>query len=308
MKQIEYEKRINELKKKKNAIILAHNYQRPEIQEIADITGDSLELAKTVQKIKQDIIVFCGVSFMAETAKILNPSKKVLLPVKEADCPMAEMVDLKELRKTKKGAIVCYVNTTAETKALSDACCTSSNANQIIKSLPNKKILLVPDKNLAYFLQKQNPDKTIKSWKGYCPYHDQITKKQVINKKKQHPDAVVICHPECKPEVQDASDHVLSTGGMIKFCQKTTYNKFIIITETGLLHRLKKDSPNKKFIPITEKFVCKEMKMTRLKDVLNALEKEQHEIKVPEQTARKARKALKKMIGGKQNGNKSRRP
>lgn len=284
-------KKILELKEERNAVILAHNYQAPRVQEVADITGDSLGLAKAATKVEEDVILFCGVKFMGETAKILNPEKKVLMPV-VAGCPLASTATASQVRKAKQkhpgAAVVSYVNTTASVKAVSDACCTSTNAVSVVESLPHKKIILVPDNNLARHVQKQVPEKQIIGWDGYCPYHNNARKREFSSK--------LWAHPECRASVQDSADQVLSTGGMLRQARRTKEKKIVIGTETGLIYRLRKENPGKDFEPLSEALVCEEMKMTRLKHVLNALENEEHEIKVSEKIARKARKALKKMV------------
>ncbi|MBM3701689.1 MAG: quinolinate synthase NadA [Actinobacteria bacterium] len=291
---------IIKLKTKKNAIILAHNYQIGEVQDIADFVGDSLELSIEASKAQCKIIVFCGVHFMAETAKILSPAKKVLLPDKSSGCPMADMINATQLKKLRNehpdAVVVCYVNTTAEVKALSDICCTSSNAVNVIKSIPkNKEIIFIPDKYLGSYVQSQTGRKLI-LWNGYCPTHVMINFKEIIQLKKEHLDAAVILHPECKPDVISIADKVASTGGMLKYIKNSEKKKFIIGTEIGILYRLKKENPHKTFYPATSKAICPNMKLINLEKVLWSLEDERYEIKVPEEIIQKARSAIDRMI------------
>lgn len=289
---------IQKLKKKKNAAILVHNYQLPEIYKVADFIGDSLELSRAAAKTKAKIIVFCGVDFMAESAKILNPDKAVLLPTLEAKCPMAGQVkteQLKELQKKHRdAATVCYINTSAETKAISDICCTSANAISVVNSLPNKKIIFVPDKNLADYVGRHT-DKTIIAWPGFCYVHQQFTAAEVKEAKKVFPKAEVICHPECQTEVIDLADYVCSTSQMIKRAKESKAKEFIILTEMGMLERLKMEIPDKKFYTSSAK-VCLQMKKNRLGAVRDSLLLERYEIKVPEEIRLKAKKALDKIL------------
>jgi quinolinate synthase len=291
---------IIKLKKEKDAVILAHNYQIGEVQDIADFVGDSFQLSVQASKTGHKIIVFCGVHFMAETAKIISPDRKVLLPDKDSGCPMADMIDAPQLKKLKNenpGAlVVCYVNTSAEVKALSDICCTSSNAVNVVKSIPkNKKIIFIPDKYLGDYVQKQTGKKFI-LWNGYCPTHIMINVKDIIQLKKDHLDAVVIVHPECTPDVINIADKVASTGGMIKYVASSRKDKFIIGTEIGIIHRLKKENPNKTFYPATNKAICPNMKLTNLEKILWSLEEEIYEIDIPQEIIRKARSAIERMI------------
>ncbi|MGB9711036.1 MAG: quinolinate synthase NadA [Thermodesulfovibrio sp.] len=291
---------IKRLKKQRNAIILAHNYQREEIQDIADFVGDSLELSRQAVQVQCDVIVFCGVHFMAETAAILNPDKTVLLPEIEAGCPMADTVDVKELKewikKYPSSPVISYVNTTAEVKALSYACCTSANAPQIVKAVPFDSIIFVPDKNLADWVKKQVPYKEIIAWNGFCPTHHMIKKEDVIRTKKVHPDALVVVHPECRPEVIELADHVASTSGMVRFAKASQAKEFIIGTEIGLLYRLKKENPGKNFYPLKSTMICPNMKFTTLESVLLALKENQYVIKVPEDIRIKAYEAVQRMF------------
>ena len=290
---------IMELKKEKNAVILVHNYQRREIQELADHLGDSLGLSKIASETKADIIVFCGVRFMAETAKILSPEKKVLLPQQAAGCPMAEMVsveDLKALKKEYPQAItVTYVNSTAEVKAETDVCCTSANAVTVVKNVPSREIIFAPDKNLAAFVQRFT-DKKIIPWNGTCYVHDQFTAEEVKRAKAAHPDAVLMVHPECPPEVIDLADEVLSTSGMVIFARQNRATRFLVGTEEGMLHRLKRENPEKQFLIPGAAKSCRGMKMTRLDDLHRALVREQFEINLPEQIMKQARGALERML------------
>lgn len=291
---------IQQLKKERNAVIIVHNYQRDEIQEIADISGDSLALSKAAVRTDADVIVFCGVHFMAETASILNPEKTVLLPVKEAGCPMADMVTVDMLRKKRKeypeAAVVCYVNTSAAIKAESDICCTSSNAVDIVRSLKEKQILFIPDKNLARYVQTQLPNKEIICWEGFCSTHIRVHEDQVIAAKELHPNAEFIAHPECNPTVLALADHITSTGGMIKYVEKSKSKEFIIGTEYGLLFRLRQKFRDRKFYVPTEGLLCESMKLTTLGWVAHSLEFMQYKVKVPEEIRVKAKKALDKML------------
>lgn len=291
-------KEIRELKKEKNAVILVHNYQRPEIYEVADFIGDSLELSQKAAQTKADIIVFCGVDFMAESGTILNPDKKVLLPTLEAKCPMAAMVNAQSLSQFKKqypeAAVVCYINTSAEVKAVSDICCTSANAIKVVNSLPQKKIIFVPDKNLARYVSLYT-DKEIIPWDGFCYVHQQFSAKSIKRAKKQHPHAQVIVHPECLPEVIKLADRVCSTSQMLKYAKESQAKEFIICTEIGLILRLRKEIPGKKFWPGSRK-ICKEMKENSLELVKESLLLERYEIRVPEKIRLKAKETLDKML------------
>lgn len=291
---------ILELKKQRNAIILAHNYQREEVQEIADFVGDSLELSRQATKVDCDVIVFCGVHFMAETAAILNPDKTVLLPEIDAGCPMADTVDVEELKRWidryPYAPVVSYVNTTAEVKALSYACCTSANAPQIVKAVPFSSIIFVPDKNLADWVKKHVPEKEIIAWNGFCPTHHMIKREDIIRAKEAHPNALVVVHPECRPEVIELADHVASTSGMVRFARASSQKEFIIGTEVGLLYRLKKENPDKVFYPVKKTMICPNMKITTLDSILTALKENQYVIKVPEDIRIKAHEAVQRML------------
>jgi len=292
--------KVLRLKKERNAYIVAHNYQNYEVQEIADILGDSLALSKAAIGVDADMIVFCGVDFMAESAKILNPEKTVILPVREADCPMALMATGERLREKKKeypdAAVVCYVNSSAEVKAESDIACTSSNAIQIVKSLPHKRILFVPDKNLGHYVQRFCPEKEIILWQGFCTTHIRVTAEDILRTKEKYPLAPFIAHPECPPDVIDLADHVCSTSGFSPYIAKSAADTFIIGTEVGMIFKLKKDHPAKRFVMPTEQFVCQTMKMTTLGWVAHALEVMEHKIEIPEAIRRRAEVTLRRMM------------
>ena len=292
--------KINTLKKKKNAIILAHNYQPGEIQDIADLTGDSLDLSRRAAAASADVIVFCGVLFMAETAAILSPKKTVLLPDKTAGCPMADMITAKQLSELKKkypdSVVVCYVNSPAEVKAISDYCCTSSNAVDIVNSIePQKKIIFVPDKNLGQVVSEKTA-RNLVLWPGYCPTHVFATAEDIKKVQTAHPDAVTLAHPECPKPVRDCADELLSTGQMLRYAKKSDKKEFIIATEIGIIYTLEKQNPEKVFYPASGKFVCPNMKKITLEKVLFALEDNKFVIKVPQDVAEKAKSALDKMI------------
>ncbi len=291
--------RIKELKKERNAIILAHNYQRGEVQDIADFVGDSFGLSQKASLSEAEVIVFCGVDFMAESAAVLNPDKSVLMPELSAQCPMAAMITPELLRKEKEkypdAKVVCYVNTPAGVKAESDICCTSSNAIKVVNSLKEEEIIFVPDKNLALYVASHTKKKII-PWNGYCPTHHLILPGDILLEKEEHPGAEVLVHPECRPDVVALADRVLSTEGMLKYAGLSTSKEFIVGTEVGLLHRLKKENPGKTFIPATEYAVCPNMKMTTLQSIIRALERKEHVIKVPEDIRIKAKRALDRML------------
>ncbi|TGC11585.1 quinolinate synthase [Methanolobus halotolerans] len=292
-------KEINSLKEQKNAIILAHNYQVAEVQDIADFTGDSLELARKAATLDNDVIVFCGVDFMAETAAILSPDKAVLLPAAEANCPMADMISAGELRVLKErfpdAAVVCYVNTTAEVKAESDICCTSSNAVKVVESLDEDRIIFVPDKNLGSYVSRFS-DKEILPWEGFCFVHDRITPQDVKEARNLHPEAEVLVHPECRAEVIDLADGVYSTSGMIRHVCSSPGKEFIIGTEIGILHRMKKECPQKTCYPLSSQAICTNMKKTDLNKVYNSLKDLTPQVVVPEEIADRARKAIIRML------------
>ncbi|KPK39217.1 MAG: quinolinate synthetase [Omnitrophica WOR_2 bacterium SM23_29] len=297
----ELKEKILKLKKERNAVIIAHNYQRDEVQEVAEITGDSLALSQAAVRTDADVIVFCGVMFMAETAAILNPNKIVLLPVIEAGCPLADMVTAEKLKAKKAeypdAAVVCYVNSSARVKAECDICCTSSNAVEIVKSLKDyKRVIFVPDRNLANYIQTQIPDKEIIPWKGFCPTHIRVQEEDIIEARKLHPDAEFIAHPECEPEVLAMADHICSTGGMFKYVKSSKSKKFIIGTESGMLYRLRKENPDKEFFLATEHLICPSMKLTTLGWVAHSLEAMVHRIEVPEDVRTKAKLTLDRML------------
>ncbi|MCX6346457.1 MAG: quinolinate synthase NadA [Actinobacteria bacterium] len=290
---------INRLKKEKDAIILAHNYQIGEVQDIADYVGDSLGLSIKASEVNNKVIVFCGVRFMAETAKILNPLKTVLLPDKSAGCPMADMItaqDVIELKEKHPGAIVvCYVNSTAEVKANVDICCTSANAVQVVNSLTeDKEIIFIPDKHLGSYVESQTGRKMI-LWNGYCPTHAFIDAKSVIKMKKEHPEAEVLVHPECNSEVIKTADQVLSTGGMLEYARQSSGREFIIGTEIGIIYRLKKQNPGKIFYPANNNIICPNMKLINLEKIMWSLEDNVYEINLPGNIIKKARLSLERM-------------
>ena len=292
--------KINRLKDSRNAVILAHNYQRAEVQDIADFCGDSLGLSIKAAETEAEVIVFCGVRFMAETAAVLSPEKTVLLPDKDAGCPMADMISAEQLVQLKQehpdALVVCYVNSTAEVKAESDYCCTSSNAVEVVNSLPpDKKIIFVPDCHLGqYVIDRTGRD--IVLWPGYCISHVSITEQDIKNAKAKHPDAIVMAHPECTEPVKELADHLLSTGQMLTFAKKNPAKRFIVATETGIIYTLKEQNPDAEFIQATERAICPNMKKITLEKVLWALEDMKFKVKVPEHISFKARRALDRMI------------
>ena len=291
--------KIQQLKKKRNAIILAHNYQRADVQDVADFVGDSFGLSQKAVASGANVIVFCGVDFMAESAAVLNPEKTVLMPELLAQCPMAAMITPEALKLEKQkhpdAAVVCYVNTSAAVKAESDICCTSANAVKVVNSLEEQEIIFVPDRNLALYVAA-NTKKKIIPWNGYCPTHHLILPGDILLEKEEHPDAQVLVHPECRPEVVALADKVLSTAGMLKYAAQSDAREFIIGTELGLLHRLRKENPQKKFYPATAYAVCPNMKMNTLGSIIRALENNEHIIKVPENIRKKAKQALDRML------------
>jgi len=293
---------IRALKEKRKAVILAHNYQVSEVQEIADFTGDSLELSIKAADIEKDVIVFCGVRFMAETAKILSPDKMVLLPAERAGCPMADMITGQELRDLKAehpGALaVCYVNSTAEVKAECDIAVTSANAPRIVASLPaDREIIFVPDRNLGSYVERVTGRKLV-LWPGYCPTHEMIRREVVRDRRREYPDAKVLMHPECSPEALKEADEVLSTGGMCAFVKKSDAKRFIVATELGILHRLGKENPGKDFIPVTPRTICPNMKLTSLGDVLHSLETLSGRVEIPEEIRSRAELPIRRMLAG----------
>jgi quinolinate synthase len=293
-------KRIIELKKERNAVILAHNYQLPEVQDVADFHGDSLELSRMAAKTDAKVIVFCGVHFMAETASILSPHKLVIMPDIFAGCPMANMITVDELKKLKgehpNAAVVGYVNTSAEIKAELDVCCTSTNAVAVVETLKDKEeIIFVPDKYLADYVSKQTGRKLI-SWNGFCPTHIKILPEDIKRERKFHPFAKVMVHPECLPQVVSMADAVLSTSMMGKFAKESDVKEFIVGTEVGLIYRLKQDNPKKEFYPASERAVCPNMKRTTQEKILWALEELKEEVRVSDSVRLRAKKAIDRML------------
>ncbi len=290
---------IQKLKKEKDAVILVHNYQLPEIQDIADILGDSLDLSRKAATIENNMIVFCGVQFMAESAKLLSPDKTVLIPRADAGCAMADMVDKEGLLKFKadhpNAKVVAYVNTTAETKSITDVCCTSANAVKIIQNIQAEEIIFVPDKNLGSYVAKFT-DKKVHLWPGFCYVHDQYTIEDVKNVREKYPEANFIVHPESPAEVVELADSVESTSGMIRFAKETDAKELIIGTEIGMLYRLQKEVPDKKFYPLKEDAICKSMKLTRLEDVYLSLKEERYPVVIDINIANRAKHALEKML------------
>lgn len=290
---------IRRLLTERNAVLLAHNYMRDEVQEIADITGDSLGLSQEAARTDAEVIVFCGVHFMAESASILSPQKTVLLPRLDAGCPMADMVTVEgllELKAKHPGVpVVTYVNSSAAVKAVSDICCTSANAVKVVNSLPDREVIFVPDRNLGQFVAKQT-DKTFHYWDGYCPTHERLKPDVVARLKAEHPDALFICHPECNPAVVALADHACSTSGMYDYCRTSPAKRFIIGTEAGILYRLRQENPDKEFILASPALVCPNMKLTSLEDILEALTTMGPVVKVPEDIRVPAKRALDRMI------------
>lgn len=291
--------RILKLKEERRAIILAHNYQPPAIHEIADMRGDSLELSREAASTDAEVIVFCGVAFMAETAAILNPHKIVILPNPDAGCPMADMIkpeDLVKVRSQHPGLpIVTYVNSTAAVKAESTVCCTSANSIQVVNALEEPEIYMAPDRNLALYTAVHT-DKKIWHWNGYCPIHNSLTADEVRIRKAQHPEALFLAHPECLPEVIGLADAVVSTSGMLRYVRESPHRSFIIGTENGIIHPMRKASPDKQFFPASRKMVCPNMKKTTLNHVLEALEKLEPRVTVPEPIRIRALQAVERML------------
>ena len=291
---------ILELKKEKNAVILAHYYVDEDVQEIADYVGDSFYLSKVATKVLQDRIIFAGVEFMGESAKILNPTKRVFMPEASADCPMAHMATKEEILEMRQKyddlAVVCYINSTAELKTYSDVCVTSSNAVKIVKNLPNKNIFFIPDCNLGRFIAKQVPDKNVILNKGFCPRHVAITKQHILDAKRKHPNAVFAAHPECTEEVLDLADYVGATSGIIDYVVNTDFEEYLIGTVDGVFAEIKKKAPDKKIFRVKQDQVCVNMKKVTLDKVLDVLEEENNEILVDEQTRLKALVPLKRML------------
>lgn len=293
------EYQIQELKKRHHSVILAHNYQNPEIQDIADFIGDSLDLSLKATKTNAKTIVFCGVDFMAESAKILNPEKTVILPDKTANCPLAEMVDAESLnwliKEHPDAEVVAYINTTAEVKALADICCTSANGVKVVKSMSAKKIIFVPDRNLGLYIQKQVPEKEMILWPGICRTHHNISKEELLTLKKKHPNAELLVHPECQPEIIELADYTFSTNGMVTHVKTSPKKEFIIGTEQGLCYRLEKENPGKKFYPVASA-ICPNMKKTTIEKVLKSMERLEPRIELSDEIMRKARVPLQRMM------------
>jgi quinolinate synthase len=315
--------KILKLKQDRRAIILAHNYQRDEVQEIADFTGDSLELSRTASAIDCDVIVFAGVNFMAESASILCPDKTVLLTEVDAGCPMADMIRVDSPRKESKSfpgfhnppsyiypknftlraikerypktPVVAYVNTTADVKAESDICCTSANIVQVIESLPDETVISVPDRNLSAWAQRNTKKKVI-TWDGFCHIHERVRREDVSRARSEHPQAIVMAHPECRLEVLEIADHVTSTSGMLRFAKASPVKEFIVGTEIGLIYRLKKENPEKNFYPLRKDMICLDMKKTTLGSVFRALQENTYIVKVPEEIRIPAKNALDRML------------
>jgi quinolinate synthase len=317
------QEQILKLKEEKRAIILAHNYQRDEVQDIADFVGDSLELSRTAATIDCDMIVFCGVNFMAESASILSPDKTVLIPERAALCPMADMIhvdsprpvrksfpgfdnpppyvyppefSLRDIKKKYPGVpVVAYVNTTADIKAESDICCTSANVVKVVESLPGDEVICIPDKNLSVWAQKNTKKKVI-AWDGYCNIHERVTLDDVEKARVEHPGALLMAHPECRIEVLEKADHVTSTSGMLRFAKSSSSREFIVGTEIGLMHRLRKENPEKVFYPLRKDMICPNMKKTTLQSVLRAFQENTYLVKVPEHIRIPAKRALDGML------------
>jgi len=294
---------INALKREKNAVILAHNYQVGEIQDVADFIGDSLRLAQEAKKTDADVILFCGVHFMAETASILCPDKKVLIPDLEAGCSLADMINPEDVRKWKhehpKGVVVCYVNTSAAVKAECDYCCTSSNAEKVVRSIPeNQEILFVPDFFLGTYVKERTGRENMHLWRGYCPTHMLIQSEEINKIRAEHPEAEFLMHPECGclTKSMHLADRILSTEGMVRYAKESNAKEFIVATEVGILHRMQKDSPKKVFIPASPQAVCNYMKMNTAEKVVEALDNLQYEVKVPEDLAKRAYIPIERML------------
>ncbi|MEM3396977.1 MAG: quinolinate synthase NadA [Thermoplasmata archaeon] len=296
---MDYAKRIMELKKELNAVLLVHNYQRPEIQDVADYLGDSLGLSMEASRTDKKVIVFCGVNFMAETAAILNPDKLVLHPEPDAKCPMAGMIDVDGLRKYKsehpEAKVVAYVNTTAEVKAEADICCTSANAVKVCQSIPDKEIIFVPDTNLGLYVMRFVKDKKIHLWPGYCHTHRDITKKEIEELLVLHPKSEVLAHPECVPEVVDMADFVGSTEGIVKYVRNSPKHEFIVATEKEMCYRLKKENPNKEFYP-PPSALCPNMKKITIEKVVQSMEQKIYPVRIDERVREKAYQPIKRML------------
>ncbi|MBD3263939.1 MAG: quinolinate synthase NadA [Candidatus Omnitrophica bacterium] len=291
---------IKKLKQERGAVILAHNYQIPPIQDIADLLGDSLELAKVSRNLKNKLIVFCGVKFMAETAKILSPEKLVLLPVMEAGCPLADSISVDELkalrRKYPDYKVVSYVNSSAEVKALSDVCCTSANAVEVVRKLDSRHIIFTPDKNLGWWVKNNVPEKDMIIWEGFCPVHEKFDYQELKEARDAHPEAEVIVHPECPPEILENSDCILSTAGMLKRAKESKAENFIVGTEEGMIYRLKKENPHKHFYSLGKNKICEDMKKIELNDLYLSLRDKKYAVSLDERIINAARGALERMV------------
>lgn len=300
MEIADYIYEINELRHQRKAIILAHNYQNDEVQDLADQVGDSLALSQYAANSKSEVIVFCGVHFMAESAAILGPEKTILFPAENAGCPMADMADATEVLKWRqrypKAAVVAYVNTSAAVKAVSDYCCTSANAVNLVKNIPEPEIIFLPDQNLGRYVAERVPEKNIHLWPGYCITHHQIESEAVLTIKGLHPDALILVHPECRQEVTDLADFVGSTSQIIKYVKDSSCHKFIIGTEMGIIHGLQKENPGKTFYLLSKGLVCPNMKQTTAAKVLKSLQTMQPVIQVPPELRIKAKRALDRML------------
>lgn len=297
---MDWKQKIEDMKKEKNAVILAHYYVEDEVQEVADYIGDSFYLSKLATTLEEDILVVCGVSFMGESVKILNPDKTVILPVPEADCAMAHMATVEKVKKIRETvedvAVVCYINSTVELKAVSDVCVTSSNALNIVKKLPNKNIYFIPDRNLGAYIAKQVPEKNFILNDGYCPVHDVITVEDIERRKKQYPEAKVLAHPECREDVLKLADYIGSTSGIIKYASESDNDIFIIVTEKGVLHKLKCDNPDKTFISAIDNFVCQDMKKITLEKIYNAVANDINRVEIDTEQIKRGLEPLDRML------------
>lgn len=294
------EEKIQKLKRERGAIIIAHNYQSDEVQAIADFTGDSLELSRKAATLEEEVIVFCGVHFMAETAAILSPEKTILIPDRFAGCPMADMITAEQLRAKKAehpdAVVICYVNSSAAVKAECDLCCTSSNAKTIVGSVPaDKEIIFVPDTHLGHYVQKELGREMI-IWDGYCPTHSRTRDVDILRERAKHPNAKVMAHPECPKQIRDLADYLLSTGQMCKQAKESDETEFIVATEMGLLYRLRNENPGKQFYTVSDRALCPNMKKISVEKVLWALENMQYRVTVPQETADKARRSIERML------------
>ena len=291
---------INRLKKEKDAVILAHYYAEPEVQEVADYVGDSFYLSRVAVGLAEQTIVFCGVSFMGESAKILNPGKTVLMPDLSADCQMAHMADAGTIRRMREKyedlAVVCYINSTAELKKYSDICVTSANAVEIVKALPNRNIFFIPDKNLAHYVAEQVPEKHFVFNEGYCPVHEELQLRELMEAKAMHPDAEVLSHPECREEVLKESDYIGSTSGIIQYAARSDSREFIVCTETGVRWKLEKDNPEKKFYFTKTEPVCRNMKLNTLEKLLHVLKTGENAVEVDQELQELSKKPLVRML------------